>query len=352
MPVVGAVTHFTTFELVGGILIALLTLRDVFDTVVVPGGRRGGLRIAKRLVSLYRPLRLRLRRGGRGITTSFGPMVLVVSFTIWMTLLALSFGMMAHALKGSFDPPLPDYWQAVYLVGSGLVTIGLSETDALGGARWVVLASGFCGLAVMTMAVSYLLEVQTSIADRDKGVLKLQTSAGNPPSALALLEKYAAIGAIGDLPLVLNAGRDWCAAVRQSHMAHPVLIYFRTKGTGSGWPASLGALLDLAWIIENVLELRDLCGRAALLREDGTRLAEDLLALLKIETADRPAEMPLAAMRGRLEAAGYSLPDDLPPERVLIQHRDCANAVAALADHLGEQSAELVPCLEEVAHHA
>ena len=43
------------------------------------------------------------------------------------------------------------------------------------------------------MAVTYLLEVQNSIARRDTGIIKLNTSAGEPPSALTLLERFAAI---------------------------------------------------------------------------------------------------------------------------------------------------------------
>ena len=45
----------------------------------------------------------------------------------------------------------------------------------------------------MTMAVTYLLEVQSSIARRDTGIIKLNTSAGEPPSALTLLERFAAL---------------------------------------------------------------------------------------------------------------------------------------------------------------
>src|SRR6185436_2165913 len=111
--------------------------------------------------------------------------------------------------------------------------------------RWLSVAAGFCGLAVLTMAVTYLLEVQQSIARRDTGVFKMRTSAGHPPSALRLLEKFAGMGAHDELIEVLHNGRDWCANLRQSHASHPSLIYFRSIGTGSGWPAALGALLDL-----------------------------------------------------------------------------------------------------------
>jgi hypothetical protein len=331
-----------TLELLAGIVLAVVTLRDVFDTVVVPGGSRATLRVARRSVFLLLPLWKRMR-GRDGISTTFAPLVLVGSFIIWMMLLGLAFGMMAHALGTSFEPPLRSFPQAVYLVGSGLVTVGLSGTNALGGARWLVLAAGFCGLAVMTMAVTYLLEVQTSLGRRDTGILKLRTSAGDPPSAVSLLEKYAAIRNQKSLAEILNDGRDWCANVHQSHAAHPSLIYFRTVGTGAGWPAALGALLDLALIVEHCLDAPELHGKAVLLREDGTRMAEDLLALLRIPAPPAAQHAgDLEQLRDRLSASGYALRPAGESRAFPAARAETSRLVNALADHLGKPAAPLI----------
>ena len=330
-------------ELGGGLFLAILTLRDVFETVVVPGESRASLRVARRSIVLLLPL-WKLMRGRQGISSSFAPLVLVTSFFLWMLLLTIAFAMMAHALRYSFAPPLPDFAQAIFLAGSGLVTIGLSETDALGAARWVVLASGFCGLGVMTMAVTYLLEVQSSLAARDSGLLKLRTSAGDPPSGLAMLEKYAAIDNLDGLVDVLKDGRDWCAKVLQSHAAHPSLIYFRTVRTGAGWPASLGALLDLALLVEHYCDLPALRGRAVLLREDGARMAGELAALLDLRPGEAAPE-PIAhdALCRRLRAAGYRLRGEIDAGAFEALRGDLAAKVAVLADHLGKAVAPLIP---------
>src|SRR3954452_8445140 len=74
-----------TLELLAGIVLAVVTLRDVFDTVVVPGGSRATLRVARRSVFLMLPLWKRMR-GRDGISTTFAPLVLVGSFIIWMML--------------------------------------------------------------------------------------------------------------------------------------------------------------------------------------------------------------------------------------------------------------------------
>lgn len=332
----------STVELVAGIALAIATLRDVFDTVIVPGGSRTFLRVAQRSVVLLLPVWKRIRAKD-GISATFAPLMLVLSFVVWMALLTLAFGMMAHALSDSFQPALPSFSQAVFLAGSALVTIGLSETDALGGARWVVVAAGFCGLAVMTMAVTYLLEVQSSIAGRDTGVLKLQSSAGEPPSAVALLEWHAAIGNGADLADVLRDGRDWCARVQQSHTAHPSLIYFRSMGTGAGWPAVLGALLDLALIVEHCLDLPELRGRAALLRQDGTRMGEALIDLLQISKPMQSEPVDYEELRHRLGASGYPLRPPADAKRFSASRAKLSRLAAGLADHLGRPSAPLIP---------
>ncbi|HEY0314580.1 MAG TPA: hypothetical protein VGC56_19055 [Allosphingosinicella sp.] len=335
---------WTFLELAAGIALAAMTLRDVFDTVVVPGGSHASLHIARRLVFVLLPVWKRLRGRRRGLSTMFAPFALVASFAIWMGLLAIAFGLMVHAAGTSFTPHITSFGDAVFAAGSALVTIGQSSDTVRDGGRWVMLAAGFCGLGVMTMAVTYLLEVQSSIAHRDSGIFKLRTSAGEPPAAVALLEKFAAIGAVAELPRILRDGRDWCAAVRQSHTSHPSLIYFRTTGTGSGWPAALGALLDLALIVERWLDMPDLRGLAVLLREDGCRMGEEIGRLIALEPHASPPDPKAASgMARRLRAAGYRQQDGFDPEPFAKERETHCEWIRALAHHLGRPEPRLLP---------
>src|SRR3954466_1999658 len=134
-----------------GIALAWLTLRDVFDTVVVPGGSRASLQVTRRVGSLLLIAYKLVRGRRRGISSTFAPLVLVSSFVIWMMCLALAFGLMAYGARSHFSPPLRGFGSAVYEAGSALVTVGLSANTPQGLGRWIILASGFCGLAVMTM---------------------------------------------------------------------------------------------------------------------------------------------------------------------------------------------------------
>ncbi len=328
---------------VAGFMLAMLTLLDVFETVVVPGGSRASLRVAKRLVWVLLPLWKASRGRRHGLSGAFAPLILVLSFIIWMTLLALGFGLMAYAARIHFQPHLRSIPDAIYMVGSSIVTIGVSEKDALGIGRWLVLAAGFCGLAVMTMAVTYLLEVQSSVSKRDIGIIKLSTSAGEPPSALTLLERFAAIGNCDELPEVLRDGRNWCATVNLSHSNHPSLIYFQSVGTGSGWPAALGCLLDLALLSEHCIDDPSLRGAAVLLRDEGTRMARELAHIIGLHPRDvAPDAALLKQATDQLRSSGYSIRADADFSSIAEQRADYRSCVQALADHLGKPTAELV----------
>ena len=325
-----------------GIVLASLTLLDVFETVVVPGGSKASLRVARRLVWILLPLWKASRGRRHGLSGAFAPLVLVLCFFIWMAMLALGFGLMSYAARTAFDPPLKSLFDGIYIVGSSLVTVGLSQSNPTGLARWIVLGAGFCGLAVMTMAVTYLLEVQGSVSKRDIGIIKLNTSAGEPPSALTLLQRFAAIGNRDELVHVLRDGRDWCATVRQSHSNHPSLIYFQSVGTGSGWPAALGALLDLALLSELLLDEPPLRGAAVLLRDEGTRMARELAGMVNLQPVDVASDEPeLRQAADRLRSGGYTI-SDIDFSAIAQQRKQYRSCVEALAKHLGKPTAVLV----------
>jgi hypothetical protein len=326
-----------------GLILSGMVLKDVFDTVVVPGGSKTSLRVAHRLVVTMLPIWKKVRGRRRGLSATFAPFMLVSSFIIWMALLAIAFGLMAYAVRASFQPRLNGFGEAVYIEGSSLVTVGLTQDNPTGLARWVVLAAGFCGLAVMTMAVTYLLEVQGSVSRRDTGIIKLNTSAGQPPSGLTLFERFAAIRNIGALRDVLEEARTWCATVRQSHSSHPSLIYFQSVGTGSGWPAALGAVLDMALFAEHLVDDDSLYGPAVLLREEGARMARELAETIGVHPKDtRSSPTELEQVAQRLDSSGYPMRANPSFEAMATQRAEHMSCVNALAEHLGKAATVLI----------
>lgn len=335
---------FDVLIFIGGLALASLALRDVFETVVVPSGNRSSLRIAHRLIYLLLPVWKLVRGRRRGLSGTFAPMVLVASFVIWMSLLAIGFGLMIYAASSGFRPAPHSVYEAIYQAGSVIITLGLNDMRAVGFGRWIVLGAGFCGLGVMTLAVTYLLAVQTSLASRDTEIIKLNTAAGDPPSALTLLETLAFVDDRQELANILSEGRNWSAMVRQSHSAHPSLIYFQTTGTGAGWPASLGALIDLGLIIQYCLENRQMGGAAALLVAEGARLSVEVSSVNGLNSQQCGCTREdIEQLVARLAKAGYALRDDLDARALAERRAQLQAPVEGIARYLGKPSTPLLP---------
>jgi hypothetical protein len=158
-----------------------------------------------------------------------------------------------------------------------------------------------------------------------------------------LLERFAAIRNRDALPEILRVSRDWCATVRQSHSTHPSLIYFKSVSTGAGWPAGLGAVLDLALIAEHLIDDDRLYGPAVLLREEGARMARELAKMVGVEPIETNVDQTqLAQVAARIATSGYPLRSGPNLQAMAKQRAEQMSCVNALAEHLGRPTAVLI----------
>ena len=142
---------------------------------------------------------------------------------------------------------------------------------------------------------------------------------------------------------MLRNGRDWCAALQQSHTAHPSLVYFRSTGVGASWPAALGILLDTALMLELLVHEPSAHAAAALLTDEGATAVEAIAKLLRVAPQPpRTSVEEFARLASRLAAAGYELQPG-GAERFVAQRAKYLACIDALAAHLGVRSVELLP---------
>lgn len=327
-------------EVVAGLALTAATLSDIFTTILVPEPTRGLLRVGARVRRLAMPVaRLSWRRKRARRTNRFAPAIFILAFAAWMLLLLLGFGLLAHAARHRFMPVL-DVGDAFYVAGSSLLTLGLSEVDAHGVARWLILATGLSGFAVVTATISYILQIQSALHQRESRVLTLGSLAGSPPSGLRLLEAASELNVAGELETVFRTWRDWAAAVLHSHVSSPVLIYFHSVDRESDWLVALEAVLDAATLLMALTE-HEARGAATLMHRVGSRTAAQLTNLLEMEdAADLPLdEAAVAAIAGALRRAGFAIrPVDRARTAAFNALRaDYAGRIAALAALLGAE---------------
>ncbi len=337
----------TIAELAVGGAIVLIVLADVFATILVPGPVGGRLRVILAVRSLSLPLwRLAARRrrdGDARPRNGFAPVTLVLTFAAWMLLLLAGFATLIHAVGPLFRPRIEGWGDATWVAGSSLMTLGVSEFDAQGPARWLILAGALAGFSALTASVTFMLQIQAGLHQREPAVMTLVGLAGAPPSGVRILESFAALGDRDQLARFFLDWRNWAASTLHSHLSYPVLSYYRSLDAQNDWLAALEAVLDAATLVMVATD-DPACGAATLMHRTGSRTAKQLRDLFKVRVGEAPgdAERAEAAIR-RLRDKGYAGGDEPgAAARFLGLRADYAGDLEALASHLGANRAVLL----------
>jgi hypothetical protein len=301
--------------LVAGIALIAVVAWDVFETIVVPRPTPGRFRIARPLTRrtwrAWRAICLRYATGLRQqlLLGIYAPALVMLLLGTWMLVLVFGYGLVFFALGGELSPPVHDLGMALYFAGTSILTLGFGDVVATGGlARLAAVTAAAAGLGVVALVITYLFSLFGSFQRREILVVTLGARAGAPPSAVALLETYARLGMVEELPALFAEWERWSAEVLDSHVAYPILGYFRSSHDNASWISALGAVLDAASFV--LTTLRGIPrGQAELTKRVGAHFVEDIGNFLGLRARDG-SSVDRAAFDdayARLAAAGYAL---------------------------------------------
>jgi hypothetical protein len=298
-----------------GVFLLALTFWDLFETIVVPRPTPGWFRIGRYLIrGSWRALReVRNRWPGHSWDRPLGlfaPGATVALLIAWLIALILGYGLVLYALRDELRPALSDLGTTIYFAATSVLTLGYGDIVANGTlARFVVVAAAATGLGIVALVVTFLFSLYASYQRREIPVVLLQAKAGGPPSAVVLLENLARMDASARLPEFFGEWERWAAEVLDSHVAYPILGYFRSSHDNLSWISALGTVLDAASLVVTTLEGLPR-GDAELVRRVGSHLAEDLSNLGFSEGSGAwLGRDEFEAVCDRLERAGYRLGD-------------------------------------------
>jgi len=250
-----------TIELLLGSIIVISTFVDIFQSVVVPRPTRGSLRLAPFLLDGMWPLwkwialRFPSAKHRAAFLGYYAPMTLVILLLVWGLALIFGYGLLFLALQGELQPRLHDLGTALYFAGTSLLTLGFGDIVATGGiTRILALCAGASGLAIASSVISMFFSLYSSLGHREVLVSMLHNRAGSPPSGLTLLETYARLKMLEELPGFLAEWEEWSTEVLIGSLSYPVLPYFRSVRPYESWVGALGALLDAATLIISRIE--------------------------------------------------------------------------------------------------
>lgn len=322
-----------------------VAIYDVFQSVVVPRWTSRTLRMAPFINRSLWPLwkRVGLRRASQkreDFLATFAPLSVMLNLVNWIAVLVLGYGLMLHALRDGIRPLPHSFGEACYLAATSLFTIGFGDLAPVGALpRTVSLIAGASGLAIVALVISLTFTLYDSFRRREVLVLALDARAGAPPSGVTLLETYAHFDMTGDLDALFGQWELWAAEVLESHLAYPILPFFRSSHEGESWVSALGAVLDAATLILTAVP----CGIEYSIRSRGaahmmyglgchfvTDLSHyfdirfDLLADMSPETAFASAgveRIEFETARRRLQKAGYQVCDDEASWLDFARHR-------------------------------
>ncbi|TMD76047.1 MAG: two pore domain potassium channel family protein [Chloroflexi bacterium] len=223
-----------------GLALLAVTLYDLFQSVVLPRPAVNKVQLARIVIRplwiAWRWIGLRSSRLDRNEArlAAFGPVSLLVLFGIWAFALILAYGLIIYGVRDEFHPVLQDFPESFYVSASTLVPLAYGDfIPEQGFARTVIFFESLTGVALAALAITLLFELYGAFRSREEPVVALDALAGAPASAVQLLETAAAKGMDGILKETFDEWRKWSAMVLESHLAYPLLVYFR-RGDGLG----------------------------------------------------------------------------------------------------------------------
>ena len=302
-------------EAVLGILILAVAFYDVFQSVVLPRPSIGKLRIApwilRPLWATWRWLGTRESRIERreNWLGTFGPVGLLALLALWSLSSILGYALLIDAIPDQIQPPPQDFWTSLYFSASTLLPLSYGEILPIGAmARLVIVAESATGVALIALVISLLFSLYGSFQRREELVVTLDALAGAPPAGLQILETVASHRMPDELQATFDAWRGWSAAVLESHLAYPILVYFRSSHDNEAWLNSFGAVMDAATLVlSTVINEGATQGHARLMFKVGNHLVEDLAWYFRFKSAGVPIveRQEFDDARDRLIKAGY-----------------------------------------------
>lgn len=274
-----------------GAALVIATLADLFISVVVPrsvGGRfRPSVILLRQGWRLWRRAAIRIpdqekREDTLGV---FAPTLLVTLLTYWVLSEIAGYGLLFWALRSGLRPE-PNVGGAIYFAGASLLTIGFGDVVPMNVAtRVLALFAAGGGLATFAITTTFLFQTFGAFQRREAFVVTISERTGAPPSGLEFITRHVKLGLMDDVGAILRESQRWIAEVMETHLAYPVLTYFRSSHDDESWVGTLGAILDACTLLRTTLDA-DHRGQAVITARIGTHLVRDFTAFFNLPSGD------------------------------------------------------------------
>jgi hypothetical protein len=249
-------------ERVVGVSLTLLVLVDIFMTVLY--ARIGSGLLCRALAyGLWRSARAvatATRRRGDFLLSLVGPSILVATVCTWVVLLMVGIGLflhpaLGHAITATTGETPTDLGTALYVAGDSMTTVGTSDVaPRTTFYRLCYTFTSVIGLSVITLTLTYFLEIYNALQHRNTFALKLHLATGETGDAAEFIAGLGAEGKFDNGYGQLTEIAAEMAHLRESHHFYPVLFYFRFGETYYALSRAALTMLDAVTLIKSGLD--------------------------------------------------------------------------------------------------
>lgn len=177
----------------------------------------------------------------------YGPFGLLLNLVLWVATMMLGYACLQWAVGSHLGPggATVDFGKDVYFAAATMTTDGPSGLAAqTTSARILQIVDAGSGLAVLAIVIGYLPSLYQAFSRREATVSQLDARAGSPPSAGRLVLRTAQQDGWVSLNRYLASWEPWVADLMETHLAYPVLAYFRSQHVNQNWLAAICSVLD------------------------------------------------------------------------------------------------------------
>ena len=300
-------------EVAVGLAVVVVALYDVFKTAVLPRpaiGRFSLVRYLNRMLwKAWRLIGTRVERAAvrEGWLAAFGPFGVFAMLGFWAASLILGYALVLDGLAPGLRPTPSSFADSLYFSAATFEPLSYGDVVPMDApTRITTIAESANGLVLVALGITLLFSLYQSFQAREELVVTLDAIAGAPPSGLQLLETAAERRMRAELARTFEEWRRWAASVLESHLAYPILFYFRSSHDNEAWLNSFGAVMDAAALVVSTVEDQSE-GAAHLMLTVGNHLVEDFTWYFRLERTAEPyvERTEFDSAIARLEQAGF-----------------------------------------------
>lgn len=295
-----------TLEQIAGAALSLLFLADVFLTVLYARAGTGLLApYWNRAIWAFLRGVSKLAGDRRGAVLSFaGPIIVVMLIGFWALGLTVGAALVIQpelgtAIRPSSGDTPTDFVTALLVAGNSLSIVGGGDySPHTTGTRLLYLTNSLIGASVLSLVLSYLVQVYSGLQERNALALAIDLMTDGTGDAAEMLARLMPEGETSDTTSELGNLVRSLAATKEAHHFYPLLFYFRLKEPLYSVSRFSFILLDLTTLIDSALDRR----RYGTVINSAPVAALRRGAMMLLETLDRNFPTSASSFSGAAES--------------------------------------------------